>query len=199
MDARQRRSRERLHRAVLTLAQERPVATLSVTEVAAEAGVHRTTFYEHASSPFALLEQALVRELDEVRVRLLSPAEDLPVAIHEGTRMVLEHVKSHLGVYRQGLASDAGPSSLHAMLASHFMGSTRQLRSAGRARVVLDVPGVDAELTAEAAARFLADGTVGLIATWIATDELDVDAFVDVYAALTPQWWTDAVATPASA
>ncbi|TIC82902.1 TetR/AcrR family transcriptional regulator [Nocardioides sp. GY 10127] len=196
MDARQRRSRERLHRAVLALAQERPVASLSVTEVAAEAGVHRTTFYEHATSPFALLEQALVEQLDAFRTGLLDQDTPVEQAVSHTTRSVLVHVRDHLAVYRQGLADDAGPSSLHAMLARHFAGSTRELVRAGRIDLDVHAPGIDDDLAARAAERFLADATVGVIAVWIQAPEQDVDAFMSLFERLLPQWWTVWAAQP---
>ena len=68
MDARQLRSRSKLFAAILELAADVRAEDLSVTEVASAAGVHRSTFYEHAESPAALLREALEAELDEAAV-----------------------------------------------------------------------------------------------------------------------------------
>src|SRR4051794_17140308 len=161
VDVRQVRTRSRLHAAVLEAARDTPVGDLSVTELARAAGVHRSTFYEHATSPGDLLREALLAELDDLRADLLSaPGSDTDEAVAEVTRRVLEHVRRHAPIYRRGLASDAGPGSLEGMLADHFLESSRQLLRAGRLHLSLHVPGLADEDVADAAARFVARGTV---------------------------------------
>lgn len=188
MDARERRSQERLHAAVLRLAAERPVAELSVTEVAADAGLHRSTFYEHASSPAGLLEAALLAELDQLRVGLLTgDPSDLSRAVHEVTREVLRHVERHAAIYRRGLGAGSATGSLHAMLGEHFRGTSRRLLE-GWMRVEVTVPGVPDDAVADLAVRFIADGTVGIIEGWLA-GELGIDDLMATYAALLPTWW----------
>jgi AcrR family transcriptional regulator len=191
VDARARRSRDRLFAAVLALAADVPVEQLSVTEVARSARVHRSTFYEHASTPDGLLRAALLAELDDLRADLLhDPARDTDAAVAETTRRVLEHVLGHLAVYRRGLADDAGAGGLHAMLADHFLGSSRLLLQQGRLALPTDVPGATAEVVADAALRLIALGTVGVIRTWITLPEPDVVTFTTVYARLVPDWWS---------
>ena len=51
MDPRKQRSRDRLYAAVLALAADQSISSLTVTQIADAAGVHRSTFYEHAESP----------------------------------------------------------------------------------------------------------------------------------------------------
>lgn len=193
MDARQRRSQERLFAAVLRLSAERPVAELSVTAVAADAGVHRSTFYEHAASPADLLEAALVAELDELREGLPGPEVADPAevarAVTEVTAGVLRHVERYADVYRRGLGSGSGAGSLHAMLSGHFRESSRLLLEQGRVAIGVGVPGVPADTVADLAVRLLADGTVGAIEGWLARPELSVDDFLRSYVALLPAWW----------
>ena len=69
LDPRQCRTRAALAAAVLALAAERGIDALSVTEITARAGVHRSTFYQHASSPLDLVKSTLARELDALRDR----------------------------------------------------------------------------------------------------------------------------------
>lgn len=190
MDARQRRSQERLHAAVLGLAADRPVAELSVTEVAAEAGVHRSTLYEHAASPAALLQQALLAELDELRAGLFADEDDdVAAAVAEVTTGVLRHVERYAAVYRRGLGAGSGTGSLHAMLSGHFRETSRELLRRSRLRIEVAVTGVPDEVVADVAVRQLADGTVGTIEAWLEHPGLSVDDFLRTYDALLPSWW----------
>lgn len=189
MDARQRRSQERLYAAVLRLAAERPVAELSVTAVAGEAGVHRSTFYDHAASPADLLEAALLAELDELRAGLLADATtEVPEAVRGVTLDVLRHVERHAAIYRRGLGTGSTGGSLHAMLSGHFRETSRRLLDAARVEVRVAVPGVPDDVVADLATRFIADGTVGVIEGWLAGG-LEVDDLLTAYAALLPPWW----------
>lgn len=190
MDARQRRSRERLHAAVLELAETRAVDELSVTEVAAAAGVHRSTFYEHAASPVALLQQALVSELDTLRDELLADTTtDVEQAVTRTTRAVLHHVERHADIYRRGLGAGSGAASLHAMLSGHFLETSRRLGELARVDVRVPVPDVADDVVADAAIRFIADGTVGVIEGWLDAPQPRVDDFMRVYVSLLPAWW----------
>jgi AcrR family transcriptional regulator len=171
------------------LAAERPATSIAATEVTAAAGVHRSTFYEHASSVPDLLEQALLAELDDLRDRLLADESDVAVAVTQVTRNVLDHVARHAGVYRRGLLSDEPAGSLHPMLSRHFRESSRLLQDRARVDIGITVPGLDQDRVADAASRFLADGTVGVIASWLAHDPLDVEIFMRLYLRLVPDWW----------
>lgn len=188
MDARRRRSRDRLHRAVLRLAQGSAVTELTVTQVADAADVHRSTFYEHADSPADLLQAALLAELDALRADLLAdPSDD---AVQQVTHGVLEHVRTHAAIYRRGLAPDAGSAGLHGMLSEHFLESSRQVLRSGRLHVPLRIDGVSDEATADAAARFVATGTVGVLQAWLdQPGDPDVASFEALYGALVPDWW----------
>lgn len=190
MDPRQRRTRERLHAAIVQLATAQPVSELSVTTVAAAAGVHRSTFYQHATSPAALLEQALLVELDTLRSGLSSvEATDATQAVSEVTVGVLRHIEQHLEIYRRGLGAGSGEASLHAMLSRHFQESGQLLLE--QPGVVIDVPvrGVTRTAVDEAATRFIADGTVGLLQGWVQEPDPNVGDFMRLYTALLPTWW----------
>lgn len=205
MDARQRRSRERLFRAILELARDRSVTDLTVTEVASTAGVHRSTFYEHASSPAGLLEAALVAELDALRDALLAdggPSSSSTVT--EVSLDVLRHIEDHADVYRRGLDPRSGPASLHGVLAAHFAETSRQLRERAGARIVLPDPSPDgagaggggvlpADAVDEAAVRFVADGTVGAIVAWLDAPEVGAEDFLALWTRLLPGWWPRAL------
>lgn len=194
MDARQRRSRERLHQAVLRLAEGRPVTQVSVSELAREAGVHRSTFYEHASSPDDLLRQALLADLDELRRNLLGEnKDDLGRVVVEVTTGVMRHIERYIGIYRRDLAytSEVG---LRSMLGAHFLESGKLLLELARKQVEVPVSGVPDDVAAEIAARLVADGSVGAIAGWVQHPELSIDDFMRIYVQMLPQWWPLSVA-----
>lgn len=189
MDARQRRSRDRLHRAVLDLSADAPVAELSVTAVADAAGVHRSTFYEHAGSPGDLLRAALTAELDDLREQYLGDPDAGAEAVVAVTEAVIRHVETYAAIYRRGLAPDAGPGSLVTTLAEHFLISGRLLQQRGTGGAP-DGPGIDPALASEAAASFVAFGTVGAIRAWLdSPPPRDPATFMTLDAALLPSWW----------
>ncbi|WP_345800273.1 TetR/AcrR family transcriptional regulator [Microbacterium sp. AZCO] len=187
MDPRSRRSRDRLFTAALELAESHPISTLTVTQLADAAGVHRSTFYEHASSPADLVEQALTGELDDLRAALLEDRGDAATAVTTVTEEVLAHIARHAPIYRRELADGGG--SLHSMLSRHFRETTRVLLARSRVSIDVEVAGVPHREVDEAASRFLADGTVGVIEGWLQHPEPRVKDFLRVYLAILPSWW----------
>ncbi|MEV5069418.1 TetR/AcrR family transcriptional regulator [Microbacterium sp. LMI12-1-1.1] len=187
MDPRKQRSRDRLHAAALALATERPISSLTVTQLADAADVHRSTFYEHAESPAGLVEAALTAELDVLRDELMKDRSDAAAAVATVTEGVLRHILRHIDIYRRELADGGG--TLHAMLSRHFRGTTEILLERGRIRLPLTADGVADSAVADAAARFLADGTVGVIDGWLRHPRPRVEDFLRVYLALLPEWW----------
>jgi AcrR family transcriptional regulator len=191
MDARQRRSRAALRGAVLELAAERSISEVTATDIAAAAGVHRTTFYQHAASPVDLLLDALGAEIDEARERTLTDTAAAPVeAIVAVSRAVIEHIDHHAAVYRRGLGPESGGGSLHRMLGDHFLTSIQLLREQGR---VTDAPvpaGLDDAYVQAASDRHHADGAVGAIAVWLdLPSPRDPDDFIGILDVIQPAWW----------
>jgi AcrR family transcriptional regulator len=187
MDPRKQRSRDRLYAAALALAADQPISTLTVTQMADAAGVHRSTFYEHADSPQALVEAALTAELDRLRKELMEDRADAATALTTVTTGVLEHILRHREIYRRELTDGGG--ALHAMLSRHFRGTTEALLRDGRVRIPVAVDGAPAADVSDAAARFLADGTVGIIDGWLRHPRPRVQDFLQLYLALLPSWW----------
>lgn len=179
------RSRDRLAEAILRLAPTREVGRIPVAELAREAGVHRSTVYEHAESPAGLLRLVLRGELDEARRTHLAEIEPsgAAAAIRGVTLAVLEHVERHDEVYRRALGSH-DEAALHAMLSAHFRESTLQLFEHGA--VVPPVP----EGERDVVARFLADGWVGAIDAWLQTPApRDRERLLELSDAFLPAWW----------
>lgn len=190
MDARKRRSREKLARAVLDLAEREGIEQMSMVTIAQEAGVNRSTVYEHASSPVDLLRLVLRDELDDIRARHLqvTAADDVREAIRRTAMDVLAHIDARGGIYGRALGS-TDSAALHGMLSGHFRESVLLLLSSGALQRP-DTPGIPAELQDETVARFVADGTVGAVDAWLLTDPpRDVNTFMTLYIGLLPSWW----------
>ncbi|MDN4476697.1 TetR/AcrR family transcriptional regulator [Demequina sp. SYSU T00192] len=190
-DPRFARSADSLADAVLALAAERPIERVTVTEVARLAGVTRATFYNHATSPAALLAQVLERELDEIRADFLGQVAADPGGVEQIWRaselVLVGHVLAHQAVYRQGLtaADDPRGSVLATLVANHVEVSLGALaRSHG-------MPEAGPEATRVAmAAAFVGQGTAGALRAWLNTPApLDPDEAVDALLSLIPPMW----------
>jgi AcrR family transcriptional regulator len=185
-DPRRLKTRARLAAAVLAIATERPISEVTVSELASAAGVHRSTFYEHAESPGELLQSVLRSELDELRIPLVGAArEDSELAVTRVTAGVLRHVDSHESIYLRGLGEGSGAASLHAMLSSHFRGSIDLLFE----QDTVALP-TGSFLDRSTVAAFIADGTVGAIEVWLTTAKpRNVELFLARFSQLVPAWW----------
>ena len=187
LDARQAKTLARLSAAVLALAAEQPIGDVTVSGLAAAAGVHRSTVYEYAASPAALLQRVLRTELDALRAAYLVDVapDDAAAAISGVTRAVLQHVDDHDAVYRRGLGAEGSEAGLHAMLSEHFQASIELLL---RQRSV-SVPAAD-EVERVAIERYLADGIIGAIDVWLSRPRpRDVEALLALIERLMPPWW----------
>jgi AcrR family transcriptional regulator len=185
VDPRQLKTRARLADAVLALATERPISDVTVSELAAAASVHRSTFYEHAASPAELLQSVLQQELDELRMPLVGLTGDTDVAVTQVTAAVLRHIDAHEAIYSRGLGDGSGSASLHAMLSTHFRGSIDLLFEQGS----VELPN-GSRLDRDTVAGWISDGTVGAIEAWLRGPQPhDVDVFLEQFAQLVPAWW----------
>ncbi|WP_369962569.1 TetR/AcrR family transcriptional regulator [Leifsonia sp. EB34] len=187
LDARQEKTLARLSTAVLALAGEQPIGEVTVSGLAAAAGVHRSTVYEYAASPAALLQRVLRAELDELRAAYLVDVapDDAAAAIRGVTRAVLQHVDEHDAVYRRGLGAEGSEAGLHAMLSEHFQASIELLLD----QHSVSVP-ADDDLQRRTIERYLADGIIGAIEVWLGRPRpRDVEALLALLDRLTPSWW----------
>lgn len=198
MDPRTLRSRRNLADAILRLSADRPADQITAAEVAAESGVNRSTFYQHARNPADLLAAVLRTELDDLRERHLtrlpgnaSPAE-VTAAIGLVTLGVFEHIDRHADVYRHGLGPDSSGASLHAMLGTHFQESVLWLLD----RHNVELPQHDGTgMPAAVASRYIAYGTVGAIEAWLTDENRTVEGFLTDFSLLVPAWWPASAAT----
>lgn len=187
VDQRQLKTRARLAETVLAIASDRPIAEVTVSELASAARVHRSTFYEHAASPAELLQSVLRDELDRLREPLVGATpEESTSAVTAVTASVLRHVDEHDVIYSRGLGEGSGLASLQPMLSTHFRGSIDLLFAQG----TVVVP-ASSSLDAETVAGYIADGTVGVIEVWLRTSAKprDINLVLRRLAELDPAWW----------
>lgn len=188
LDPRQQRTRERLTEAVLRLATQRPARDIGMAELAREAGVHRTTLYQHLRSPAEWLAEVLRGELDTLRERHL-PNDGALASLSDATRDVvlgvLAHLEAHEALYRRELADPASP--VGDMLAAHFAASVEQLLARHDLAPATRLP---PEQFAAMAARWIGDASVGAMTIWLDGDRpRDPEAYLAAHALLLPPWW----------
>ncbi|MFD8690598.1 TetR/AcrR family transcriptional regulator [Streptomyces sp. NPDC059651] len=190
LDVRVRHTRNRLREAVLRLASEQPVENIAVADLVREAGVNRTTFYKHAGSPAAVLEQVLYEELDGVRAVWISDVLAAELPVHEiwerASGALLDHLEHHDALYTVGLVGHRS-AALHHLLVEHFTASVSTLLE----RSPEAVPGQEGPLAwrVEATSRFMAHGEVGIVEAWLSLPApRERRLFVSAATALLPSW-----------
>jgi AcrR family transcriptional regulator len=186
MDARQRRTRQRLTDAILTLASENDLGTITVSELTVAAGINRSTFYQHANSPVELLESVLRERLDRIRDGYIrhATAETIHDTINAIMLAVVEHVEENASLYRRTLGEGSAGASLHVMLAAYFQDLITDMID----NEFLEVP--RSGTTPDVIASFLASGTVGALDAWLERPEpRDPLAFLRSLRLLYPAWW----------
>ncbi|MCH1925803.1 TetR/AcrR family transcriptional regulator [Shewanella sp. C32] len=186
-DARIERTRARLAEAVLTLASERDIASVSVAELTRCAGVNRGTFYDHAQSPAALLTHVLTRELDEVRRVGMDRLRQDGLLLRHLTRSTLQGIFQHVLTHEQIYAGPSHSTSVYALrvvLADHIEQSTRQILSGGFA-----IPPMMEPHTLPLFASYLAHGVVGALEAWLRLPTpRDEEMLLAVIEAMYPTW-----------
>ncbi|WP_010204613.1 TetR/AcrR family transcriptional regulator [Salinibacterium sp. PAMC 21357] len=215
MDVRTRRSRDALVAAAYSLAEQRDIATISVTDITNASGISRDTFYRHACDPVDLIATALHAELADAIEQFgdLLDAADAAAFSHAAkpapdanasattfsttnhvfagpTRVFLSHVRTHATLYRM-----AASGSLSGRLRSVLIEPARQILADHLRRHPEIVPAALAplsETTFAMAVAYAAGGTVAAAEAWLLTGDLDdLDGAVHAVLAASPQWWGD--------
>jgi len=201
MDARSRRSRSALVDAVYRLCVEKGIDRLTVTDVAAEAGVSRDTFYRHSADPVELLCNALEEELtDSVSAYLAMPvvADDGDSVFLPPAMAVMEHMRSHTAIYRQAPGSKSG-ARLTAIIES---AARRVIESHldNHPEIVPDSLQPMTAVTRQMSLAYASSGATASFFAWINGDDHDdVRHYANVVLLSGPEWWLGLptpVATP---
>jgi AcrR family transcriptional regulator len=189
-DLRAVRSRRKLHEAVLHLAAGQPIESVSVAELTRAAGLNRTTFYNHASSPADALEQALFGELDDMRAALTEKAADRSISLEqvwgEVTREFLGFLERYEDIFTTGLVDGRSPI-LTRLVGHHFTTSIVLLLDTRPSLVPPDLAGDELALTAHS--RFVGLGIIGVLQTWLGSaPPRDPDALARILLSVLPAW-----------
>ncbi len=190
MDARAVRTRRRLREAALALAAEGPIDEISVAQLTRAAGMNRATFYKHATSPLHVVREALVDDLDAIRLDFLpaaaDPATDLEALWRTAAHTTAAHVARFESIYVRGFAEDAS-GALPALLSRHI---TRSMESMLQARPDLlpSHAGADEDLLIASYAAFLGHGLAAILQVWFASGNRDVAVYADAVIGALPEW-----------
>src|ERR1700712_3573276 len=115
-DPRILRTRSLLENALLESGESKPFATISVADITPQAGVSRSTFYDHFTDLEALLFQTLEEgvqiENDVDRFAAVPDSSDEPPS--ELVRF-LRHVERNRALYRSALGEHGSTMFLHAL------------------------------------------------------------------------------------
>lgn len=186
-DPRYQRVRANLFDAALKLSATKTVDEVTVAELTALAGVHRTSFYSHASSPPALLLDLLKEELEESLLSLKQKLAEGDLEFerywHEFYCTVLEHVESRRDIYSQAVAAN---SVVLVGLYDFFAGSVSE-----SLEIMMESwdPADWTLLRVEMARQQQAHNLMAVVAAWVATDlAAPIDEVVEEYWALAPPW-----------
>jgi AcrR family transcriptional regulator len=163
MDPRAARTRASLQDALLELARERPLDEISVGDIAEQAAVNRSSFYQHYSDKETLLADALERVVDDVSDQLLSRGAPGPDGMPEELHQYLEHLAANAPLYRRVLGEHGS-----AVVAARLR---RRVE-----RIVSDALGADspafAGMPVDVVAAGIAGTTLGVITAWLSRDPL---------------------------
>lgn len=154
VDARVRRSRLRLHEALVDLVLERGYEAVTIREVARRAEVGYATFFRHFEDKAALLGSLLDDLLDEL-MDLLAPSLADDDASRTG-RLLFEHVGQNADLYRVLISSQR---SVDLVSRAALLGEAELRRD--------HTPSQRALLPPEAAVNHLVRSVIALIEWWL--------------------------------
>ena len=88
-------TKQLLQNALLKLLKTMPLRAISIRELCKEAGINRTTFYNHYGSQYDLLDDISQRFLDSIAARLDSADAADRESVHLRVAMVLEYISEN--------------------------------------------------------------------------------------------------------
>ncbi len=189
-DPRTTRTRTALRDSLRSLLAEHSLDDISVAMLCRASGVHRTTFYGHATGvrQFAIAE--FTAELDRIATVEVHVDEETPAHVAgrylASLRELLAHLVVDRTVYRALLTSDSR-GAFRAALESRLRARAEDALAVFATQGVEGVPEHPRE-RAEAAA-YIAGGLVGVIEVWTMSDDAEVSEAGTRIGGLLPAWW----------
>lgn len=164
LDPRFLRSQKRLHEAILKLATSQHPETITVTEIAKVAEVHRSTVYEHAESPEQLLRQAITAELDGLW-ETDSPIQSASGSIVESSFALLRYLESREELYRH-MGTQAG-AIVAETLSSHLATTMLDVFAHEQKELPDNTIPLPEEEVLDLLVHSVSDGIVRVYSTWL--------------------------------
>jgi AcrR family transcriptional regulator len=162
-DPRILRSRRTLETSLLTLIEQQDLTTLSIADVTREAGLSRSTFYDHYADLHALAESACT----EMFEALLAEAPVFALVDGPGNPLdaLFDHVLSHRRLYSALLGTDGSARVMvylqRRMTVAIHVNRTLSQRKSGTHR---DHP---SEAPLDVVASFAAGALLGVLIDWL--------------------------------
>ncbi len=93
----------------LQMLKETPIHAISIRQLCENAGINRTTFYNHYGSQYDLLEDISGKFLDEIEERISKADAGNGESVQERVTMVLDYIADNLDLSRMLLSNNADP------------------------------------------------------------------------------------------
>ena len=182
-DARIVRTRAALHKAVLELAQQKPVSEIAVSELADLAEINRVTFYKHYATPGEALTEALSTLLDAASEGSGENFSDEADPFMACLYTALDHIEERREIYTIAF-NDLIDGTVPMMLARH-LATVAHTYLVKRRKRKPSIPDVDLDV----AAAFLASGAMGAIHVWTLEGDMSRERFVENMEHYLPSWF----------
>ena len=184
-DPRALRTRQKLVDAFHEAITESDPSAMSVSSLTRAAGVNRTSFYSHFSSPEDLAIHALSDLFDVVGAADIAMRSEHSVPAVEASRRALRDIVSFVSERRDSYARVLGAGAAPRLL--------RAVTEAFTERTVASLERLDtrpAEADVQVTARFLAGGVLGVIGAWLSDDPpgWSPDQLVEALIQCLPGW-----------
>lgn len=164
----------------MSLAADKPVGNVTVSELADLAAINRVTFYKHYRDPAEALADALATQLADACDGVDRQGYD---PFSECVRAVLDHLEKNRGLYTIAF-NDHVDGTIPMMLSRHLNEIAFAYLTKRRKRKP-SVPDVDLDV----AAAYLASGVTGAIRVWILEGDMSQERFFENLPLLMPSWF----------
>jgi AcrR family transcriptional regulator len=184
-DPRAQRTRRKLIGAFHAAIAESYPAAMSVAALTRAAGVNRTSFYSHFSSPEDLAIHALSELLDVVGEADIIRRSEHAVPAEEASRQALRDIVDFVSERREPYARVLGPGAAPRLVTAIADAFTERTM-ASLERIENCPPGADIRVTAQ----FLAGGVLGAIGAWLSDERpgCSPDELVEALVQCLPAW-----------